>query len=74
MNKKGSAPKTTNTIYDYHTKCRSHQVSATNDQEFGLTTPYYIYSHDKVPIELANKRQKTFERRGVGKVYNAMLA
>ena len=72
MNKKGATPKMMNDIQEFHTDCRAFQLSAMNDTSYGLTSPEYVYSHDQVPLELADSNKKTLDVRGVDEVYNAV--
>ena len=57
---------------EFHTDCRAFQLSAMNDTSYGLTSPEYVYSHDQVPLELADSNKKTLDVRGVDEVYNAV--
>ena len=73
MNKIGSTTKMLESICDFHLSCCYLQLSSTNDPNFGLTSPKYVYSHDQVPIKLADSHQKKLDTTGVSEVYNAVL-
>ena len=72
MNKKGETANMMEEIQNYHLQMRALQLSQMNDDNFGLTHPFYVYSHDQVQIELADQNEKTIETKGVGEVYDAV--
>ena len=71
MNKKGATTGMIDTTLDFHVNMRALQLSEINDPVYGLTSPYNLFTHDQVPIELCPKRQSTVDTRGVVEVYDA---
>lgn len=59
-------------IADFHIRTRVLQLSRIRDPHFGFTSPFYVYSHDQVPLELANSRAKTVHDKGDYHVYDAV--
>ena len=79
MNKKGKTPEMMATVKDYHMECRSFQLSDTpqlcnRDPTYGFTSPYYVFSHDQVPIPLASSNEMTIETIGEDEVYDSVVA
>ena len=52
-------------IEQYHLSMRMKQLSAINDPLYGFTSPYYVISHDQVPLELAASGENTIDSTGV---------
>ena len=65
MNKKEVSEPMLAQMEQYHLSMRMKQLSAINDPEYGLTSPYYVISHDQVPLELAANVEKTIDTEGV---------
>ena len=65
MNKKAVSESMLAEIEKYHLNMRMKQLSAINDPVYGFTSPYYVYSHDQVPLELAASREDTIDTTGV---------
>ena len=65
MNKKAVTEPMLATIEQYHLMMRMKQLSAMNDPDYGFTSPYYVLSHDQVPLELAADGESTIDSTGV---------
>ena len=59
-------------IADFHVKTRVLQLSSIHDPQFGLTSKYNVYSHDQVPIGLADSNGTTVHDKGDYHVYDAV--
>ena len=65
MNKKAVTEPMLASIEQYHLSMRMKQLSAIKDPVYGFTSPYYVYSHDQVPLELAACGESTIDTEGV---------
>lgn len=45
-------------------------MSEINDPQWGITVPFYIYTHDQVSISLCLNHVKTVENKGVDEVFD----
>ena len=71
MNKKGVTPVLMEKIREYHIATRAFQLSENNDSVYGFTSPPFVFSHDQVPIELADKNETTIDNLGIDEVYDS---
>ena len=71
MNKKGVTPELMEKIREYHIATRAFQLSENNDSMYGFTAPSFVFSHDQVPIELADKNETTIDTLGIDEVYDS---
>ena len=72
INRKGTLPERLEKAYEFHIRMRTKQLSEINDPIFGWTSPFYIMTHDQVPIELCDKNGSTIEDKGVIEIYDAV--
>lgn len=70
FNVKGTSEIKMNDIANFHISMRALQLSSTRDPTFGFTSPYYVFSHDQVPIELADGKGKSVHDTGDDMVYD----
>ena len=61
-----------NSIEEYHLETRCLQLSGTKDPVYGFTSPFYVFSHDQVPLELADSNGHTVHTTGDFDVYDAI--
>ena len=61
-----------NSIEEYHLETRCLQLSGTKDPVYGFTSPFYVFSHDQVPLELADSNGHTVHTTGDFGVYDAI--
>ena len=61
MNKKAATEPMMAQMEQYHLSMRMKQLSEINDPEYGLTSPYYVISHNQVPLELAANVENTID-------------
>ena len=59
------------TISDYHLNMRALKLSEIRDPVWGYTSPYYVFTHDQFPLELAAKNEKTIDNKGEDEIYDA---
>ena len=57
-------------IQQFHFETRALQLSEINHPRWGLAVPFYVYTHDHVPITLYPNHVKTVENRGFYEVYD----
>lgn len=66
MNKAAITPVFMDAIQDHHIESRAFQLSEMNDPRYyGITSPYFVFNHDQVPIELAAAKEFTINAKGV---------
>ena len=65
MNKPAVTESMLSAIEQYHLKLRMKQLETINDPVYGCTSPYYVFSHDQVPLELAASTETTIDTEGV---------
>ena len=59
-------------ITNYHMATRAFQLSESNEEKWGYTTPEFVYSHDQVPIEMCSSLSKTVNDKGLAEVYDCV--
>jgi hypothetical protein len=57
-------------IANFHISTRALQLSSIRHPIYGFTSPFYVFSHDQVPIELDNNHAKTVHDTGDACVYD----
>ena len=72
VNMKGTEIERMDTIETFHLQIRALQLSGTKHPVYGFTSPYYVISHDQVPLELAVSNSKTVHDTGCDCVYDAV--
>ena len=69
---KGTEKEKMDNVEGFHLRTRCLQLSASTDPTYGLTSPYYVFSHDQVPLELADTNGLTVHMTGDVCVYDAI--
>ena len=59
-------------IEEYHLQTSCLQLSGNKDPVYCLISPYYVISHDQVPLELADSNGFTVHTTGCLYMYDAI--
>ena len=51
-------------VENFYLKARDFQLSEINHSKWDFTEPYYVYSHDQVPIALFPSHVKNHRKQG----------
>ena len=72
INRKGTLPERLEKAHEFHVRMRTRQLSEINDPVFGWTSPFYLMTHDQVPIELCDSNGSTIDDKGAIEIYDAV--